>query len=196
MIEEYTSEHPSLFSLNIKYGLPRLPSPPSDIETQQSFCPKRKPGAPDSSSFPCQSNRSPIERDGEIRMGADSVCERTCPHRRNMTVMRAETQVVLYVVWSNYIETEMELRHWYEILCNFIKCLLSCVLTEKRTERLLRERNIMLLVFIFINEYTAIWCFWTVHHSIELFHLPTLMHNSLFINNMYVTLLCSTCFKH
>jgi len=31
---------------------------------------------------------------------------------------------------------------------------------------------------------------------IELFHLPTLMHNSLFINNMYVTLLRdipSTC---
>jgi len=27
--------------------------------------------------------------------------------------------------------------------------------------------------------------FLTVHHSIELFHLPTLMHNSLFINNMY-----------
>jgi len=25
-------------------------------------------------------------------------------------------------------------------------------------------------------------------YSIELFHLPTLMHNSLFINNMYVTL--------
>jgi hypothetical protein len=27
-----------------------------------------------------------------------------------------------------------------------------------------------------------------VHHNIELFHLPTLMYNSLFINNMYVTL--------
>ena len=25
----------------------------------------------------------------------------------------------------------------------------------------------------------------TVHHSIELLNLPTLMHNSLFINNMY-----------
>jgi len=36
----------------------------------------------------------------------------------------------------------------------------------------------------------------TVHHSIELFHLPTLMHNSLFINNMYVTLQSSTRFKH
>ena len=35
-----------------------------------------------------------------------------------------------------------------------------------------------------------------MHHSIELFHLPTLMHNSLFINNMYVTLLSSTCFEH
>ena len=31
---------------------------------------------------------------------------------------------------------------------------------------------------------------------LELFHLPTLMHNSLFINNMYVTLLSSTCFEH
>ena len=38
--------------------------------------------------------------------------------------------------------------------------------------------------------------FLTVHHSIELFHLPTLMHNSLFINNMYVTLLSLTCFEH
>ena len=36
----------------------------------------------------------------------------------------------------------------------------------------------------------------TVHHSIDLFHLPTLMHNSLFINNMYVTLKSSTCFNH
>ena len=32
--------------------------------------------------------------------------------------------------------------------------------------------------------------------TIELFHLPTLMQNSLFINNMYVTLLSSTCFEH
>ena len=31
---------------------------------------------------------------------------------------------------------------------------------------------------------------------LELFHLPTLMHSSLFINNMYVTLLSSTCFEH
>jgi len=29
-----------------------------------------------------------------------------------------------------------------------------------------------------------------VHHSIELFHLPTLMHNSLFFNNMYIFVLC------
>jgi hypothetical protein len=28
-------------------------------------------------------------------------------------------------------------------------------------------------------------CFLTMHHSIELFHLPTLMHNSLHINNIY-----------
>jgi hypothetical protein len=27
--------------------------------------------------------------------------------------------------------------------------------------------------------------------SLELFHYPNLMHNSLFINNIYVTLLCS-----
>jgi hypothetical protein len=56
--------------LKVKYGLTRLPSPPSDIETQQSVCQKPKPGAPHSSSFPCQSNSSPIERDGEFRMGA------------------------------------------------------------------------------------------------------------------------------
>jgi len=31
---------------------------------------------------------------------------------------------------------------------------------------------------------------------LKLFHLPTLRHNSLFINNMYVTLLSSTCFEH
>ena len=31
---------------------------------------------------------------------------------------------------------------------------------------------------------------------IKLFNLPTLMHNSLFINNMCVTLLSSTCFEH
>jgi len=35
-----------------------------------------------------------------------------------------------------------------------------------------------------------------VYHSIELFYLPTLMQNSLFINNIYVTLLSSTCFEH
>ena len=38
--------------------------------------------------------------------------------------------------------------------------------------------------------------FLTVYHSIDLFHLPTLMHKSLFINNMYVTLQSSTCFEH
>ena len=38
--------------------------------------------------------------------------------------------------------------------------------------------------------------FSTVHQSVESFHLPTLMHNSLFINNMYVTLLSSTCFEY
>jgi hypothetical protein len=32
------------------------------------------------------------------------------------------------------------------------------------------------------------YVFLTVHHSIDLFHLPTIMHNSLFMNNIYVTL--------
>ena len=41
------------------------------------------------------------------------------------------------------------------------------------------------------NTYTYLMFLSTVHHSIELFQLPTLMHNSLFINNMYVTLLSS-----
>ena len=36
----------------------------------------------------------------------------------------------------------------------------------------------------------------TVYHSIELFHLPASMHNSLFINNISVTLISSTCFEH
>jgi hypothetical protein len=38
----YTREQSSLFSFNVKYGLPRLPSPPSHIESQQSVCQKRK----------------------------------------------------------------------------------------------------------------------------------------------------------
>jgi len=32
--------------------------------------------------------------------------------------------------------------------------------------------------------------------ELELFHQPTLMQFSLFINNMYVTLLSSTCVEH
>jgi len=32
--------------------------------------------------------------------------------------------------------------------------------------------------------------------GVELFHSPTSMHNSLFINNMHVTILSSTCFEH
>ena len=36
---------------------------------------------------------------------------------------------------------------------------------------------------------TFFYVFLTVHHSIELFHLPTLMHNSLFINNIYYTII-------
>ena len=43
---------------------------------------------------------------------------------------------------------------------------------------------------------TVILCSLAVHHSIELFHIPTLMHDSLFINTMYVTLLSLTCFKY
>ena len=50
---------------------------------------------------------------------------------------------------------------------------------------------------IFSNTISDIFIlFLTVHHSIELFHLPTLMHNPLFINHMYVTLQSSKCFKH
>jgi hypothetical protein len=50
------------------------------------------------------------------------------------------------------------------------------------------------LIMLFTTQWFDV--FLTMHHSIELFHLPTLMHNSLFINNMYVTLPSSTCFKH
>ena len=32
--------------------------------------------------------------------------------------------------------------------------------------------------------------------SVDLFHLPTLMHNSFIINSMYVTLQSSICFEH
>ena len=47
-----------------------------------------------------------------------------------------------------------------------------------------------------LNESVKLDVFSTVHHSIELFYLPTSMHNSLFIKNMYLTCtnLCS-CFK-
>ena len=48
-------------------------------------------------------------------------------------------------------------------------------------------------VYIHIRHFDV---FSTVHHSIELFHQPTLMYNSLFTNNKYVTLLSSTCFEH
>ena len=51
--------------------------------------------------------------------------------------------------------------------------------------------------YTYLNMYFDV--FLIVHHIIELFHLPTLLHNSLFINNMYVTLLssclvCVLCF--
>jgi hypothetical protein len=48
--------------------------------------------------------------------------------------------------------------------------------------------------FLYTALYIFLWIeichlmFLTVHRSIELFHLSTLIHNSLFINNMYVTL--------
>jgi hypothetical protein len=38
------------------------------------------------------------------------------------------------------------------------------------------------------DTYSFFYVILTVHHSIELYHLPTLMHYSLFINNIYVTL--------
>ena len=38
------------------------------------------------------------------------------------------------------------------------------------------------------------WFPYTIY--VDLFHLPTLMQNSLFIKNMYVTLQSSTCFEH
>ena len=41
------------------------------------------------------------------------------------------------------------------------------------------------------------YVFSTVHHSIELFHQPTLMHNFLYsLTILFVTLLSSTCFEH
>ena len=55
--------------------------------------------------------------------------------------------------------------------------------------------HLKLLLFVFVFTSTTFDVFSTVHHSIELFHQPTSMHNSLFINNMYVTLLSSTCFE-
>jgi hypothetical protein len=41
------------------------------------------------------------------------------------------------------------------------------------------------MAFIFWFRKANLMFFLTVHHSIELFHLPTLMHNSLFIKNVY-----------
>ena len=47
-----------------------------------------------------------------------------------------------------------------------------------------------------VDALQSLLIFSTAAFVTELFHLPTLMHNSLFINNMYVTLLSSTCFEH
>ena len=43
---------------------------------------------------------------------------------------------------------------------------------------------------------TAFILYYPYSRSADLFHLPTLMHNSLFINNMHITLHSSTCFEH
>jgi len=76
-----------------------------------------------------------------------------------------------------------------------LKC--ECCQYEGLVYHLLRMSNVCLTVRIkFCASVVFFDVFSTVHHSIELFHLPTLMHNSLFINNMYVTLLSSTCFEH
>ena len=48
--------------------------------------------------------------------------------------------------------------------------------------------SVLLSCSVPITVVTDFDVFLNVHHSIVLFHLPTLMHNSLFINNMYVTL--------
>jgi len=49
---------------------------------------------------------------------------------------------------------------------------------------------------MFTERISTVTNFDVIDLFIDLFHLPTLMHNSLFINNMYVTLQSSTCFKH
>ena len=73
----------------------------------------------------------------------------------------------------------------------YVLCIVSGVMwcgivfTKTSTKKLLQITH---AVFFYV--------FSTLHHSIELFHLPTLMHNSLFINNMYITLLSWTCFEH
>ena len=52
-------------------------------------------------------------------------------------------------------------------------------------------------IYIYIYIYTYTYIHTHTHKTIgTLFHYPTLMHNSLFINNMFVTLLTSTCFEH
>jgi len=52
--------------------------------------------------------------------------------------------------------------------------------------------------YVIVNKELKFWASMKCRKltDLELFNLPTLMHNSLFINNMYVTLLSSTCFEH
>ena len=54
--------------------------------------------------------------------------------------------------------------------------------------RSLHTRTTYLLLICAWTRLVCFDVFFTVHHSIDLFQLPTLMYNSLFINNMYVTL--------
>ena len=75
-----------------------------------------------------------------------------------------------------------------------ISWFLTCQQHFKHNFRCIRDTSTNLIshnqLLPFFNVFS------TVHHSKELFNLPTLTHNSLFIKNMYVTLLCSTCFEH
>jgi hypothetical protein len=58
-------------------------------------------------------------------------------------------------------------------------------------------RKVLFLRDYFIKPFFIFfYVFYRALFSIELFNLPTLMHNYLFINNMYVTLLSPTCFEH
>ena len=72
---------------------------------------------------------------------------------------------------ATYGNSVLDIKFWFVLVCNhFLKTCFAPI----NVNRIPLEISI------------EIWCFFlTVHQSIELFHLPTLMHNSLFINNMY-----------